>query len=665
MGKKLTYEELEQRIKELESGSDKREQELVEKTTLLDNILTNAQDIAIATTDLDFRINYYNPMAEKLFGYTAEEVFGKTVQEMHTKENVDPVRFESAVEVVRSEGEYSYSITHETGDGPRYLDSKVAGIFDPDGRMTGFSLFCRDVTESKNAEKALLAAHARFAAVMDSLDATVYASDMDTYELLFVNKYITNKLGSIVGKTCWKELQTGQTCPCDFCTNDKLLDSDGNPTAPYVWEFRNTHDGEWYQCHDQAIHWPDGRLVRLEIATNITKLKQAEEALQQRERYLTGLNEAAQVLLGSTYTLLFQEFIDKIGPASGASRAYIFINYHDPDGSLLMSQKAEWCAEGISPKIANMLLQTLSYDLWSSRWKKKLEHGAIVNCRASSFLVEEHKIFDPQGILAILIIPIMVDGEFIGFIGFDNCIYKRKWSVIEQTFLSTAASDLAQAIKRTCSQKQIRASLKEKEVLLREIHHRVKNNMQVIVSLLRMHSRMTDDTRLGHIFDDCRDRVNAMSLIHELLYQSENLACIDFKIYLRKLCSNLGQVYGASGKGIAVTMDLCDVELGMDQGVAIGMVVCELVSNAFKHAFPPGKGGDLLISLSSLDREMVELVVQDNGKGLPEGINIINPPSLGLRLTVAAVTRELGGSIDVELNNGTRFIIRFKCKKKL
>ncbi|MCD6184948.1 MAG: PAS domain S-box protein, partial [Deltaproteobacteria bacterium] len=183
MGRKPTYEELEQRIRELEGGSDKREQLLAEKTTLLDNILKNAQDIAIATTDLDFRINYYNPMAEKLFGYTAEEVFGKTVQEMHTKENVAPDRFERVIEIVRREGRYSYSLKQETENGLRYLDSQVAGIFNSDGKMVGFSLFCHDVTESKNAEKVLLAEHARFATVMDSLDAGVYATDLQTHEV--------------------------------------------------------------------------------------------------------------------------------------------------------------------------------------------------------------------------------------------------------------------------------------------------------------------------------------------------------------------------------------------------------------------------------------------------------------------------------------------------
>ena len=200
-------------------------------------------------------------------------------------------------------------------------------------------------------------------------------------------------------------------------------------------------------------------------------------------------------------------------------------------------------------------------------------------------------------------------------------------------------------------------------MLLREIHHRVKNNMQVIVSLLRMHSRQVDDgdTRLGQVFDDCRDRVNAMSLIHEALYQSEDLARIDFEDYLKKLCRNLSRAYNASNQGIVVTVERCNVALGMDQGFAVGMVISELVTNAFKHAFSPGNGGIVSVSLSGIAGEEVELIVADNGKGLPPEIDIQKLSSLGLRLVVAAITRELGGSIKVERNGGTRFIIHFKC----
>jgi len=216
--------------------------------------------------------------------------------------------------------------------------------------------------------------------------------------------------------------------------------------------------------------------------------------------------------------------------------------------------------------------------------------------------------------------------------------------------------------ERKKAEEQIAVSLMEKEVLLREIHHRVKNNMQVIVSLLKIYSRKTDNRQLGQIFDDCRNRVTAMSLIHEALYQSENLSRIDFEVYLKKLCRNLEQTYEASGKGIVVTAKKCNVSLNIDQSVAIGMVISELVSNAFKHAFPLGKGGNISISLSGLEDDNVELIVKDNGKGLPREIDILNPPSLGLKLAVATITRELGGSIDVERDGGARYIIRFKCK---
>jgi len=131
------------------------EEALREKTTMLDNILRSARDVAIATTDLDFRITYYNPMAKEFFGYTAAEVIGKTVMEMHTKEKVVPERFESAIEVVRRDGYYGYSVTQETENGPRYLDSWVAGVLDSDGTLIGYSLFSRDITERRRVEEAL------------------------------------------------------------------------------------------------------------------------------------------------------------------------------------------------------------------------------------------------------------------------------------------------------------------------------------------------------------------------------------------------------------------------------------------------------------------------------------------------------------------------------
>lgn len=135
--------------------------------------------------------------------------------------------------------------------------------------------------------------------ILDSLDALVYVSDMQTYELLYTNEYGRNIWGDIQGKTCWKVLQDGQNGPCSFCTNDRLLDKTGQPSGVYVWEFRNTVNKRWYQCRDQAIRWTDGRLVRIEIATDISDRKHAEEELQAAKKRaeelahkdeLTGLN---------------------------------------------------------------------------------------------------------------------------------------------------------------------------------------------------------------------------------------------------------------------------------------------------------------------------------------------------------------------------------------
>lgn len=117
--------------------------------------------------------------------------------------------------------------------------------------------------------------------VLDSLDALVYVADMQTHELIFFNQYGKSIWGDAQGRTCWKVLQTEQNGPCSFCTNDRLIDESGKPTGIYVWEFQNTANGRWYQCRDQAIYWVDGRLVRMEIATDITDRKLMEDELKQ------------------------------------------------------------------------------------------------------------------------------------------------------------------------------------------------------------------------------------------------------------------------------------------------------------------------------------------------------------------------------------------------
>lgn len=221
------------------------------------------------------------------------------------------------------------------------------------------------------------------------------------------------------------------------------------------------------------------------------------------------------------------------------------------------------------------------------------------------------------------------------------------------------ARDITQ---RKRAEERLAASLKEKEVLLREVHHRVKNNMQVITSLLRMHARRSQSPQVQEVFEDCQSRVGAMALVHETLYQSEDLARIDFGVYLEKLCQNLARVHGGGHGNISVVPEAKDVSLGTDQAVAVGMVVSELVSNAFKHAFPEGGEGRIAVSIHETGEQGVELVVEDNGVGLSADVDPDNTDTLGLRLVSAAATGELGGTIEIARGGGTRFTLRFKVK---
>lgn len=147
------------------------------------------------------------------------------------------------------------------------------------GKKDYILAFVRDITKRKQAEAAIKEANQRVLTILNNLNAVVYVADMETYETIFVNKCIRDTFGNVEGKKCWRVMQSDQTGPCGFCTNQKIVDDQGNPTGIYRWEFKNTKTGKWYDCHDSAIKWIDGRLVRLEIAVDITDRKHAEDAL--------------------------------------------------------------------------------------------------------------------------------------------------------------------------------------------------------------------------------------------------------------------------------------------------------------------------------------------------------------------------------------------------
>ncbi len=205
---------------------------------------------------------------------------------------------------------------------------------------------------------------------------------------------------------------------------------------------------------------------------------------------------------------------------------------------------------------------------------------------------------------------------------------------------------------------QIRSSLLEKETLLREIHHRVKNNLQVISSLLDLQGEGIREPHLLQALAESRNRVRAMALIHQELYQSESLSRIDTSGYIRGLVTHLFRAYHLQDADISLDIRVDGISLGLDMAIPCGLIINELVTNALKYAFPPGHSGILRIHLESESPGRYSLTIGDNGCGLPESLDLDNPPSLGLRL-VQLLTRQLGGNLEIDRTGGTTFRLIF------
>ena len=218
-------------------------------------------------------------------------------------------------------------------------------------------------------------------------------------------------------------------------------------------------------------------------------------------------------------------------------------------------------------------------------------------------------------------------------------------------------------LERDKAEAEIKASLKEKEVLLKEIHHRVKNNLQVISSLLNLQSRYIEDEATLTIFRESKNRIRSMALIHEKLYRSADIASINFKDYVKNLTMDLRHSYGLDGSNCAtLNLEVEELYLSIDSAVPCGLVINELVSNAFKYAFKDFQCEDkpeIRISMEKDEDGRIELKIADNGKGIPPDIDIRNTSSLGLRLATILVEEQLAGTINVNRESGTEFCISF------
>lgn len=237
-------------------------------------------------------------------------------------------------------------------------------------------------------------------------------------------------------------------------------------------------------------------------------------------------------------------------------------------------------------------------------------------------------------------------------------ILKKSFNLSSKTAIEAFIYQASVALHKWHAEKKVAASLKEKDILLREIHHRVKNNLQIISSLLRLQSRNIEDNSLQEIFQVSQQRIRSIALIHESLYRSDDLGQIDFSKYIQNLTSHLSSLHAADAKGINFKISADNIFLDINRAIPCGLLLNELITNALKYAFPEEKEGEIKIGFEKYKHNKLRLSIADNGIGFPQGLDFRKTESLGLQL-VNSLISQLNGTIKMQQKAGTKYTLVF------
>ncbi|MBN1998831.1 response regulator [candidate division KSB1 bacterium] len=393
---------------------------------------------------------------------------------------------------------------------------------------------------------------------------------------------------------------------------------------------------------------------------DISRRKFFERTLYRRDAVLEAVNFMARSILRSCeFEQDLHASLQKLGEAIESCRVYILQNTPDGKGVFLPGVGYEWHSDVISPRIRIHDGDSMFYTSGFGR--------DVYDClKQGEAFIGDRKTSSPKGklymemqqIQSFIAVPIIVADDWWGFLGFDENRADRIWSKSEIDALQTAAETIAASFQRQWAQDVINASLKEKEVLLQEIHHRVKNNLQIISSLLDLSSLRVNDQRSVVLFGDARDKIHAMALIHAQLYNSERFDEICMSDHIQDIVLYLLSLYGGK-KTISPVFEIDDFHLHINQAIPCSLVVNELVSNSFKHAFNDKASGKIWINIKKNKKDLIQIMVRDNGVGISDPNSVFDGDSMGLKLVKNLVERQLMGSIKLSVENGLRFDIEF------
>ncbi|HEY9623619.1 MAG TPA: histidine kinase dimerization/phosphoacceptor domain -containing protein [Crinalium sp.] len=384
-------------------------------------------------------------------------------------------------------------------------------------------------------------------------------------------------------------------------------------------------------------------------------------------RLLSGM--ALRIRESLDLDVILQTAVDEVRQFLQTERVLVYRFNPDMSGTIAV----ESVADGWQPALNSTIKDTC----FGQNYAQAYQEGRIqvVEDIYTAGLTQCHiDILALYDVRASLVVPILQGEHLWGLLCAYHCSEPRHWQSFEVDLLKQLGTHMAIAIQqselyqqvqtelteRKRAEEQLKVSLKEKESLLKEIHHRVKNNLQIISSLLRLQSDYIKDDRVMALFKESQNRIRSMALIHEKLYQSADILKIDFSEYILDLTANLLRSYTASSQPVELRVNADDIWLSIDTAIPCGLIINELVSNSLKHAFlTDSQDNEISINICLMNDNQFKLTVSDNGVGFPSDIDFQNTESLGLQL-VCTFTEQLEGGIELDSSAGTSFTITFK-----
>jgi len=390
------------------------------------------------------------------------------------------------------------------------------------------------------------------------------------------------------------------------------------------------------------------RYTNERLQLELDERAQIEADLRVRARQQAAVAELGQrALAGTDPAILFSDAVISVAHILEAPYAAIFALNPDEE-NLILQAGLGWPAELIGQATVELKPDNpIGHAFYASEPVFMAEPGTETRFKQPPFLRGHHLV---DG----LNLAIQGSTHSYGVLGVYSTRH-RHFTEDDLHFLQASANILAVTIERKQADAQIRAAMQEKEVLLREIHHRVKNNLQVILSLLSLQSGYLGETQPEKLLQDIQGRVQSMALVHEKLYRAEDLAQIDFKEYVTDLVAHLFLMHRALARGTKFALEADQIFVSMDAAVPCGLIINELVTNALTHAFPNG-GGEVRIEFWQNGDDRLTLNVIDNGIGMPADLDFHNTDSLGLKV-VHSLVNQLDGTIELQPNPGTAFKI--------